>query len=103
MKKNRGDLESGLENMVELLEGEVRGLQALTMEERGQLFTAIMEYKPTVTYVNFSSAAVAVAWGFLEPRVRRQSERRDRQKEVAKNAASARWHTFKKQGAKKYD
>lgn len=53
-------------------------IKRLTLEEKGQLFEAILDYGEFGTVPELSGA-VGVAWDFLQPKLDRDSERYNQQ------------------------
>lgn len=65
-------------------------LRRLSLEEKGSLFDAILEYGESGSPPSFDGV-LGVAWDFIQPRLDRDRERYEEISDQRKEAANARW------------
>ena len=68
-------------------------LQRLTNEQRGVLFTAILDYAESGVLPELVDVAVGIAWDFVKPRIDRDAEAYAGKVEKARAAINKRWAT----------
>lgn len=71
-------------------------LKRLTLEEKGALFEAILDYGQTGALPEFDGV-LGIAWDFIQPRIDRDGEQYQKIVEARREAANVRWHKQKMQ------
>ena len=66
-------------------------LERLTMDDRGRLFNAILDYGEDGIEPDFDYM-LGIAWDFIKPRLDRDRERYEKIRDARSQAAMARWH-----------
>ena len=66
-------------------------LQRLTNEQKGALFSAILDYAENGVLPELDNVAVGVAWDFVKPRIDRDAETYASKVEKARAAINKRW------------
>ncbi len=69
-------------------------LETLTMDERGQLLTAILRYGNEEIPINFDGS-LNVAWAFIKPMLDKDTSHYDKVCEGRRKAANARWDEYR--------